>query len=357
MGVGGRAWAAAVALVAAAVPGAVQLLPTHHTVERATVIDLDLVDVAARPSVPSVAHGAGPDDEVPIIPPGDLGGELAEAVPVPPPFEEARSGAGDGEVFALVIGIDDYPGTSSDLRSAVADADLVDAALAGFGVPAANRVVLRDGQARRPEVEGAIRSLVTQGGPTSTLVLAFAGHTRKLAPGREAIVLADGTTLTDLELAALLEPAVAQQMWLLFATCYAGGFTELLAPGRILTGAADAHSLAYESPALNASYLVHHLVRAGWLQGEAGPTVQEAYRFADSRIESEHPRRRPVQLDQHGRPMRLGPGDPGVGYVPPSPPAPAPSGPGRQPPPPSSPSTTAPSRPKQSCLLGVVCTG
>lgn len=357
MGAGRRAWVASLAVAAAMVPGALRLLPSDAPVARAPVVELGAMGVAGGPSAAPVPF-AGEADEVAIIPPGELVGEVARALPAPPPFADVRSTGTGGEVFALVIGIDDYPGTQADLRSAVADAELVDAALAGFGVPAEHRMVLRDGQARRDEVAAAVAALVQQGGPDATLVLAYAGHTRKVAPGREAIVLADGETLTDRELAALLAPAT-QRMWLLFATCFAGGFTELLAPGRILTGAADADSLAYESPALNASYLVHHLVREGWLEGGAGPTVQDAFRYADARLEAEHPQRRPIQVDEDGRPLRLGPGDPSHGWEPaPAAPSPAPGGPSS--PSPSagpSPPATAPPRPEQSCLLGVLCSG
>src|SRR3546814_15228446 len=99
-------------------------------------------------------------------------------------------------------------------------------------------------------------------------------------------------------------------MWVLLATCFSGGFTEVLAPGRILTGATDASSLAYESPRLNASFLVHHLVREAWLEGKAGPSVQEAFTYADARLGAEDPRRRPEQVDMPGSPPALGPGAP-----------------------------------------------
>ena len=351
MGAGRWSGVAAAALVLAMVPGLVRLLPADPTVERAGVLQLDRQQ--DDPLAPLVGV-----DEVAIIPPGELTGALAEPAAPPSAFAPV-SGTSQPEVFALVIGIDDYPGTRSDLRSAVADADLVDAALDGFGVPPTHRVVLRDGQARRAEVEAAIRSLATQGGPGSTLVLAFAGHTRKVAPEREAIVLADGATLTDLELASLLAPATTQRMWLLMATCFAGGFTELLGPGRVLTGASDARSLAYESPALGASYLVHHMVREAWLEGGAGPSVQEAFRYADDRLAATLPERRPVQIDEHGGALLLGTGDPSDGYV-----APAPAGrSGRSPMPSPTTTTTAPPlrppspRPEQSCLLGLLCSG
>lgn len=349
-----RAVLLALALVVA--PGALRLLPSHSDLDRV------LPDAGTRASTAAATIGPPPTEVAMVPPPATLTGELAPAVPIDPPFASTAAPS-SGEVLALVIGIDDYPGRRSDLRAAVADADTIDAALSGFGIPAANRVVLRDGQARRAAVVAAVSALVARGGPESTLVLAYAGHVRKVGPGREALVAADGGLITDEELAVLLAPATAPRMWLLLATCFAGGFTEALAPGRILTGAAGANELAYESPELGASFLVHHLVREGWLQGAAGPSVQAAFAYADERIAQERRERRPVEIDLLGSPLVLGPGDPSTrpGAAPgPPPPAPAPP-PSAQPaaaPPPPPPPSEEDEEEERSCTLGVLlCEG
>jgi hypothetical protein len=336
----GRTLAAvAVALAVATLPGALRLVPAPRPLDRATPWTIDAF--TAEP----VALSDPVADAVPITPPDDsLAGELAPATQAPRAFAGAQPGR--AEVYALVVGIDDYPGVGSDLQSAVADADTIDLALDTFGVPATNRVVLRDGQARKPALIAAIQSLVAVAGPQSTVVLAYAGHARKLDHDTEAIVAADGGLLRDDELAALLAPARPSGMWLLLASCYAGGFTELLGPGRILTGAADASSLAYESRSFNGSYLVQHLVREAWLEGRAGPSVQEAFAYADARIAEEGSQGRPVEVDLAGRPFLLGaagtaPGGPAAGASPP------PSGP------PAAPPTTAP--PERTCTLVVLC--
>jgi len=298
------------ALAIAIVPGALRLVPAPGSVDRASTQAFGSVDarepavapVAAAPTPPTTTPPAPPPAplDVAITPPVELTGALAPAVPVPALFEQARGSGHQGEVFALIVGLNDYPGTKYDLGAAVADANTVNEALAKFGVPAANRVVLRDGQGRRAQLVGAIQALVQRAGPGSTVVFAYSGHVRKLDSDTEAIIAADGGVLTDQQLASLLAPSRAANMWLLLATCYAGGFTELLGPGRVLTAAADANSLAYESPSINGSYLVHHMVREGWLQGKAGPTVQQAFAYADGRIKARYPSRRPQQFDRTG---------------------------------------------------------
>lgn len=316
--------AAIVAVLLAAAPGAAALIPAERGFDRA----LAPIGRSAAPA-PAVPP---PGAEAVVPPTEDLTGELAPAVPAPPAF----TGEGEpGEVFAVVAGIDDYPGSAHDLRWAGADAQTVDAALAGFGVPSGNRMVLRDGQARRAGLEAAIAALVAQARPGATLVLAFAGHVRKLDADTEALVAADGGLITDAELAALLAPVQSGQLWVLLAACYAGGFTEILAPGRILTGAADAGSLAYESSAIGGSYLIHHMVREGWLEGRAGTTVQEAFAYADAAMASQG-QRRPEQVDLAGGPVRLG-----LLPITAAPPPPAPASP-------ASPPTTAPAPPTQA---------
>jgi hypothetical protein len=340
-----RRWtsAAALAVALAVAPGALWLRPTTGA----------LADRSPLAASRMEAQVASPT-EVPITPPLSLEGEVAVPTGPAPTFAPAAAPA-DGEVFALLIGIDDYPGRSSDLRSAVADVDTIDAALAAFGVPAGNRMVLRDGQATRGAVEAAVRSLVAQGGPGATYVLGYAGHALKLDRDTEALLLADGERLVDRDLAALLAPASTQRMWVILASCFAGGFTELLAPGRVLTGAAGARDQAWEDPALNASYLVHYLVREGWLKGKAGDSVQEAFAYADAALARDHPDRRPVQVDDVGSPLVLGPGDPttGLTVAPPQ----SNQAPARPPSEPSaSPPTTAapPEEKEEPCVLGVL---
>lgn len=347
MRVGRWASGAALAIVLASLPGIVRLVPPADAPVERTPLTPDWSEVVERADRTMVA-----DEVVVTPPPAVLDGAVAAPRAPAPTFAPAPVRAA-GEVFALLIGIDDYPGRRWDLDSAVADVDTVDAALAGFGVPAGNRVVLRDGQATRATVRAAIRALVAQGGAGATYVLAYAGHARWVDRDTQEIVLADGRSLLDRDLAALLAPATTQRMWLLFATCFAGGFTELLAPGRILTGAAPADRQAWEDPDLNGSYLVHHLVREGWLHGRAGDSVQEAFAYADRTLASEHPDRRPVQVDELGRPLVLGAGDArdGLDQAPPSPVDPHDS---ERPPSgqPSSPPTTRPD--DDPCVLGVL---
>jgi hypothetical protein len=207
--------------------------------------------------------------------------------------------------WAVTIGIDDYPGRDLDLRSAVNDAETFDAMLDRAGVPRSHRLLLTDGTATAAAITGAADWLVAQTDTTATAVFFYAGHVRRLTTGNEAILAADQELVTDEELAQRLQPLRAHQTWITLATCYGAGFTELLAPGRILTAAAGPTQQAYENDHLKHSYLVEYMVRRELLRTHGRESIQEAFLAALRRISRDYPDRQPVQYDQMTGPLHL----------------------------------------------------
>ena len=233
-------------------------------------------------------------------------------------------------MWAVIIGINDYPGSRSDLRSAVNDANDVNDALSGFGVPGSQRLLIRDRQATAGVVLAAADWLVQHAGPDSTAVFFYAGHVRKLSSSTEAIVAADGRVVTDAQLASSLRDLAARRAWIAMAACFGGGFDEVLAPGRVLTAAADADHLAYENASYGRSYMVQFMVREAMIERRAPDSVQSAYDYARVQLSAQYPGRVPVEYDRAGSPVVLrqsafayggsGPAPPPAGS-PPSPPA------------------------------------
>jgi len=267
--------------------------------------------------------------------------------PAPPP-----AGLGDpqfsgvvpsGGTWAVVIGIDRYPGGSHDLAGAVNDADDMDAALAQDGVAGDHRLVIRDQQASAGVIRAATDWLVAHASREAVAELFYAGHVRSLSEQTQALVASDGRLVTDAELASRLSGLRAHLTWIAIAGCYGGGFTELLGPGRVLTGAAPAGQLAYENEAFHRSYMGEYMVSQAMLQGRAAPTVQAAFAYAQAGISRDYPGRAPVELDYAGVGIDLRP--PGAAVMrpqtgpPPSPsatrPAPTTTAPPTSAPPPS----------------------
>ncbi len=244
----------------------------------------------------------------------------------PPTFPRTRStaprstrtayspGPKDSGVWAVVVGIDDYPGADADLKAAVADARDVDSALAAYGVPASHRLVLLDKQATADNIRGALAWLVGRASPDSTVAFFYSGHVRQVAgdPDRdgeavdEALVAADGDNVYDGQVAGLLQGLEARSTWLGIAACYGAGFDDALANGRILTAAAGENDVAYENSSLGHSYMVEYMVRRAMLQGKAPSSVQESFAWARAQIARDYPNRQPAIIDRSRGPIVLG---------------------------------------------------
>lgn len=260
------------------------------------------------PAASSISPEVAAADVAIAPPPETFDGPAAPTTPPPRALRAPRQGAQlSGGTWSVVIGINDYPGASHDLRSAVADASDVAAALARLGVPADHVLYLEDRQASASAIRSSIDWLTARAGPDAVATVFYAGHIRNLGGGRQAIVGADGNLVTDLDLADRLAGLQARRAWIALAACYSGGFTEVLAPGRILTAAAGANELAYENESFGRSYLVEYMVRRALLQGAADASVEAAFTWARQELERDFPNRVPVQYDQHEGSLDLRP--------------------------------------------------
>ena len=293
-------------------------------------------DVAAVPidAVPAASVVTSPP-----VPPTSVSA-VERPIVAPPAFPRTRgtaprstrtnyaAGPKDGGVWAVVVGIDDYPGNDADLRAAVADAKEVDSALAAYGVPANHRFVLLDKQATGDNIRGALAWMAGRASADSTVVFFYSGHVRQVAGDAdrdgevidEAIVAADGDNVYDGQVADLLRGVDARTAWIGIAACYGAGFDDALAPGRILTAAAGENDVAYENSSLGRSYMVEYMVRRAMLQGKAPASVQDAFAWARAQIAHDYPNRQPAILDRSRGPVVLG-----------RPTAPTPSAPERKP--------------------------
>lgn len=193
-------------------------------------------------------------------------------------------------VWVVSIGIDDYPGTRHDLAAARADAITVSDTMVDLGLDADHLYELLDGAADTAGILGAVDWLVEHAGPGDTAIFAYAGHIRELGGGTEVLVAADGSWIADWFLAQRFAALQSRDAWFAIAGCYGGGFDELLAPGRILTAAADPGELAYESTRFGRSYMVEYLFNQALLLHQAeAPTVQAAVAWANEHLAVDYP--------------------------------------------------------------------
>jgi hypothetical protein len=276
---------------------------------------------------PAPAAFAGPAP-VKVAPPARL------QTPAPTVAKAVESGT-----WAVVIGVNDYPGDANDLDYAVNDASDAVQALSLQGVDDSHVMFLRDGQVTAPVVHSAVQWLDTHAGPDAVAVFFYAGHVGK-AGSSEAIVTSDGGRIRDVELADWFRPLAAKQAWFTIAACYGGGFDELLGPGRVLTAAAGPNDVAYESSTFSRSYLGEYMIHRAMIEGAANDTVQSAFSWASQHIAQDYPDREPVQFDESNghvdlRPNSTGDAPPPDASASPPPDQPTPDQPPSDPPPPS----------------------
>jgi hypothetical protein len=278
--------------------------------------------------------------DTPVVapPPPSAAGRRSRRTALPPVLTAPKPTSGSGGTWAVVIGIDDYPGTDHDLHAAVNDANDVEQAMFMLGASGDHVLTLRNGDASAAAIRASIGWLAANAGPDAAAVFFYAGHVRKLDHDTEAMVAADGGDVSDIQLADGLSHMAARRAWIAIAACYGGGFTEVLAPGRVLTGAAPSDQVAYENTTLHRSYMVEYMVHQAMLEGKAAPNVQAAFSYATAAIARDYPGRQPVEYDATDGSLDLRPQDP------PAPPSPPPNQGGGGAPP-----TTAP--PRQSCWV------
>lgn len=262
----------------------------------------ELQTATPAPPAPVTDPGALPDRSLEtVIAPAPEHFDGPPAPVVAPPsrlYSHSTHSGGEGGTWAVMIGINDYPGTKHDLKAAVNDANDVNEALAKMGVPGSNRLLIRDGQASAEVIRAAVNWLNDHAGPDAKAIFFYAGHVRKQGEGREALVAADGKTVSDGELAGRMAHLRARETWIGIAGCYGGGFNEVLKAGRILTGASPANSLAYENGGFQRSYMVQYMIRKALIEGQAsGTTIEAAFAYAQAALARDYPNRQPVQFD------------------------------------------------------------
>jgi len=249
--------------------------------------------------------------------------------PAKPPKKVREAATGtlgatiNGTKYAIVIGISDYPGEDNDLSYMDDDANDMLSALETYGFDEDNIIPLidKDGTeaagevlvATRGNIIDAIRNIRDNKGLTKDdeVVFFFSGHGGK---GRaqdgdrekvdECIWAHDGYELIpiwDGELEAEFEGYATSRIVFIFDSCYAGGMTDLKAPGRVLAMATTENTVGYESAAWENGEFTYYLVDQGMLAGEADKynhdenpetddvTVEEAWDYAKANCRLDKP--------------------------------------------------------------------
>ncbi len=224
----------------------------------------------------------------------------------------------EGEKYAVVIGISDYPGVSNDLYFCDDDALEVENILENvYGFPSGNVELLLDSDATRSNILTAIEAIPASAGE---VVFSFSGH------GGNGVALDGDSELVDEFILAHDGIAELVPIWdgelkaafsgltmpviFLFDSCMSGGMTDLEGSGRVVCMAASERGLSYEYVTLQNGQFTYYLAERGiskgyadsydhdndgvlakrWSPGEPDDVViEEAFDYANKRCRRQSP--------------------------------------------------------------------
>ena len=237
--------------------------------------------------------------------------------------------------WALLIGINDYAGSTKDNIGSYQDAYNLRKYLFSLHWHADHVVLLGNSKATASMVIQSIRWLASKTNSSSTVVFYYAGHER---PGHTTadgdsesmdvgLWASDNKTIWDGTIGKELGKVRAHHMWIGISSCRAGGFDDsgMVKSGRILTYSSPQSELSYEDPQTHATvfgwYMINSAMQtgAGDTNGDGVVSVEEAYKYARPQVvERTRGKQHPEIIDKVSGSMSL------VAPVPPPPASPPP---------------------------------
>jgi hypothetical protein len=181
-------------------------------------------------------------------------------------------------VFAVMVGISDYPGAENDLPFTAEDARKLRQTLTADGVLADQSVVLVDAQATRASLRSAFARVAAAAGPGDLFLFFFSGHGGQVpAPvsavepdGKsETIELYDGA-VTDTELGQMFAQVHSHMALLVLDSCFSGGFARnvITRPGIMGLFSSEEDLTSAVAEKFQAGGYLSHFIQTG-LSGDA----------------------------------------------------------------------------------------
>jgi hypothetical protein len=198
--------------------------------------------------------------------------------------------------WALLIGINDYAGSTRDNVGSYQDARELRKHLLSLGWHSDHIALIGNRDATATRIIQGIRWLASKTDSSSVVVFHYAGHEKPLKTSSDgdnesrdvALWVADNKLIVDGKLGSEMGKVAAAKMWIDLAVCRAGGFSDsgMVKSGRILTYSSPESELSYEDPGLHHSVFGWYVImegmrqRLGDLNGDGIVTVEEAYKYA-----------------------------------------------------------------------------
>jgi hypothetical protein len=212
-----------------------------------------------------------------------------------------------GNRYAIVIGINNYAGSSSDLQYCVNDAqEFKDALLSIEGWSTIQITYLVDGDASHDRIMSEIATVVGAAQENDEVVFFYSGHgsvsTYDVDGDGERkdeciipVELTSSSWIWDGDLAEAFAECKSKRMMFYFDSCYAGGMIDLAGPNRLICMACGENQLSLESSAWQNGQFSYYFVDLGMKQrlansnGDAYVTFEEAFDYAKANCQRQSP--------------------------------------------------------------------
>jgi metacaspase-1 len=216
--------------------------------------------------------------------------------------------------YAVVIGINDYPGTGSDLQYCVADATLMTDVLHNqYGFPTENIKTITNDNATRTNIFDAIKSF--PGNSDDEFFFFFSGHGAKgkaadfdkNAVDQSIVVWNDAKDnfgyIWDGELKNAFTNFPTNRIIFAFDSCLSGGMSVLKTGGRVVCMGSAINTMSLESPEWGHGQFTYYFVEQGMQNYLADKynnifstnndppdvTVEEAFDYAKANCKNQTP--------------------------------------------------------------------
>jgi hypothetical protein len=212
-----------------------------------------------------------------------------------------------GKKYAIVIGINDYPGSGSDLQYTVADAhEMTNVLLNTYNFD--DVIELTDTDANQTAIYEAVNAIKDLAESGDEVVFYFSGHGAKGKADdgdknnvdQAIVVQEDGqfAFIWDGELVQWFSGFSAKRIVFVFDSCLAGGMSVLKAPERVVCMASTINSMSLEGAAWGGGHgqFTYYFAEEGMRMAKADVrpndsqvTVEEAFDYANANCKSQTP--------------------------------------------------------------------
>jgi len=212
-----------------------------------------------------------------------------------------------GNKYAVVVGINDYPGSSADLQYTVADANEMKNVL--LNTYKFDKVILlTDSGATKTTIYNAVNTIKGDAKSGDEVVFFFSGHGAKGKADDfdtnnvdQAIVVQENNQFAliwDGELVQWFTGFKANRIIFIFDSCLAGGMSVLKAPERVVCMASTINGMSLEGAAWGGGHgqFTYYFAEEGMQMALADVwppdkkvTVEEAFDYANANCKSQAP--------------------------------------------------------------------